>query len=288
MENEIDIKNNAIEDDVQKRLNLKIMFFSDPGVGKTTAIASSYDDPRLAPMLWIDLERSQSAINSKVEPYTIQDLKNNRPPIKGKISYLKISSKQELEDIISALEKRSSSKYESPSAELNVYLKSKEFKPYLGFRTIVVDNLTEVSRIYLQDSVIVGGKSPDKILPTLQDFGRRIFTVGDVVRELRDIDTHIILTAHAEVRENIVREETISPDLGSVKLAKDVSGLIPISGYIRVNPKDNNTREILFQPITGLIGVKDNLEKSSVGNSQVFEKKDKVLSKLFDLWHIEK
>ena len=286
MENET--VNLSVEEEVNQRLNLKMMLFSDPGMGKTTTIASSYDDPRIAPILWIDVERSQSAINSKVAPYTLEDLKNNRPPIKGKISYLKISEKSELQKIVSFLAARSSSKNEVKTPELKAYLQSKDFKPYLGFRTIVIDNLTEVSRIYLQDSVLVGNKSPDGIIPTLQDYNRRGIAIGDVVRMFRDLNTHTIFTAHAFTKENEIKEETIYPSLGGLGLSKELPGLFQVVGYIKVNPKDDNTREIIFQPTTGIIGVKCNLEESEAKKSQVFEKNERVLSKLFDLWHIVK
>lgn len=258
-------------------INVKAMFFGDPGIGKTTGLSKSYKDPRIGPMLWIGCESSCIAIQSKLKRWYLEDFKNKKTAETDSIAYGKLSR-------------------ENGVAELNriiTYLRStkKDEKPYLGFKSIVLDSLTAFDNLSIADAMKYNTdhnvKGCDGTVPKQQDFLRNSYNITAIFNELNDLDTHLFLIAHAmQSEENGI--PIVYPNI-SGQLKVKIPALLQVVAYVQ--SAKGGDREYIFQPgdasgAKEVTMVKDIFEDSKVGRSQTFKKEDHVLTQLFDLWGI--
>jgi hypothetical protein len=211
---------------------VKMMVYGVPGSGKTYLCGTSADIERMCPVLFIDIEGGTKTVRKKwpeIKRVRIRDIYNSE-------GELRKTAWDKLAEVYEAL-------------RTGVY----------PFRTIVVDNLSEAYKLAM-DSVMLKtiARDPerDRDIPAQRDWGKTSEMVRRMVRAFRDLDAHVIFTAHeAEVRDPKDGTITIRPSLPG-KLASEIPGFLDEVYYLYARPtgeKDEHDtpaieRRILAQP----------------------------------------
>lgn len=195
---------------------LNLLIYGDPGVGKTTLAGTASDVVDTSPLLLIDIEGGVTTLRHKQTVDVVQ-----------------VRSMAELERIVVALQN-----------DLHAY-----------YKTICLDSLTELQKLDMKAVMeLEYNKNPDKVdklVPTQRAWGKSGERVRLIVRALRDLPCHTIMTALAtydyEQRKDaspILRQ--ISPSLPG-KLKAEIPGFFDIVGYMQaVNERgEGNTTSIV-------------------------------------------
>lgn len=216
---------NRITDIEKIPVTAKVLIYSDPGVGKTTAAALS---PK--PLI-INCEGGTLCLNKFKKYYDELDIKTFRP-----------QSIQELQEVF-------------------WYLKSGNHDR----QTVVLDSLSEIQRMSMDEILLDPSRDSkyDRDTPILQDYGKNTQQMRRLVRTFRDLRMNVVFTCLAQERKDendgTVR---VMPDL-TPKLATDVMGYVDVVGYMFVSG-ENSTRKMLVQP-KGKYLAKDRSGKLGVG-----------------------
>jgi hypothetical protein len=145
-----------------------LLVFGDPGVGKTTFAASAQDHPQMANVLFANIEGGMLSIAHR-----------------GDIHAVDIKSTAELEALAWAV-----AQGEYPSV-----------------RTVVVDNITELQTLNLQEVVQESIDSGRKMVRNRErtvddiwqeDYGKCTAQLSRLFRFLRDLPINTVFTAHAK------------------------------------------------------------------------------------------
>ena len=129
-----------------------------------------------------------------------------------------------------------------------------------GYKTIVVDSLSEAQKIIMRFVIAEAIKSDpkhDKDLPYQQDWYRNSELVRRVVRAFRDLPMHVIFTAlDKEIKDDTTGAVMFAPMLPG-QLAGEIPGYFDIVGYLTVQQVEGNVvRRLVVQP-TPMIMAKD-------------------------------
>jgi phage nucleotide-binding protein len=200
---------------------LKALFYGSPGVGKTVLAASAEDVPDLQPMLFCDAEAGTLSIRSR------------------KFDVLRVDTYEKLRAVVAHLRG-------NPR----------------GYRTVVFDSLSEIQRLMLKHIVKEAAKDDadhDKDLPELRDYLRLADRMRTLMRILRDLPIHIIITA-LDRESKDEREGTITVGPGLLNsVSNEVCAFQDLVGYLTVvsNKETGDVvRKLLVQP-TGKYAAKD-------------------------------
>lgn len=241
---------NPVNDDVLSPSDIegiKLIVYGDSGTGKTWFAGTANDDPRTSPVLWIDLEGGTRTIADRVRKLeSLNDLGNPQP---GFIDVVRIRTFGQLQKVYDFLY---TSKYRDQRAV---------------YKTVVIDSLTEINQLVLQQAM---SDSPVKRLeidvPEQRDYLKANSTMKAILRALRDIDgLHVILTALAQtIEDDATGAVRIKPALIG-KLRDEAQAIVEYVGYLRINVTSKK-REIIFQP-EGRINAKERSHpKAQIGS----------------------
>jgi len=209
----------------------KVLLYSDPGVGKTTAAALS---PK--PLI-INCEGGTLCLNKFKEYHPKLDIQTFRP------------------DNIKELQ------------EIFWFLKSGEHDR----QTVVLDSLSEIQRMSMDEILADPKRDDrhDRDTPTLQDYGKNTQQLRKLVRAFRDLPMNVVFTCLAgERKDETDGSVKIMPDL-TPKLAADVMGYVDVVGYLFVSEENGveGVRKLLTQP-KGKFLAKDRSGKLGVGMTE--------------------
>ena len=134
---------------------------------------------------------------------------------------------------------------------------------YAQFRTLVLDNVTELQKFDLNEVAEEASKKKkrdDLDLLQLQDYGRSTSRLSRLFRGFRDLPLNVIWTAHAKFvypkGQEGAEAIAITPDLTD-KLAKGLGGMVDfVWYYVLEEAEDGTMRRVLVTQPTGIIKVK--------------------------------
>lgn len=188
-----------------KRLDfLNGLIYGDPGVGKTTFLATASLVPSMSPMLLLDIEGGDLSLTGFPN-----------------LEVVRVASYKKMQPI-----------YDELYREQN--------GPNPPYRTIGLDNLTELRYFSMGDIMLdakASAKNPDNVdldVPSQREWGKNSNQIRAVVRGFRDLPCHTFFTAHAKEVENKATEVTrIKPAIPG-QLAEELAGFVDLVLYYYV------------------------------------------------------
>lgn len=192
-----------------------VMFYGDPGVGKTKLGSTAQDSEEFAPLLIIDTEGGLATIAER------EDIETTEAKSVAKMNEI---FKELTEDF----------KYETPS-----------------FRTVMLDSITEFQKVDLSDvmrDAVAKNAREDKDVASQRSWGITINHMRTLVRGFRDLPCHCIFTALAKSEQDSDNTIITSPSLPG-KLAGEIPGFLDVMGYMYVDMnKGKGERRLQVQP----------------------------------------
>lgn len=167
------------------------MVYGPYGSGKTYLAAGLNDDPRTAPTLFLDFEGGLSSIAGR------------------DIDVVQIRSWETYTEVFNVLQSGD--------------------HPY---KSIVIDSISE-THVFALFTILEqeGGKRRNPDLIEQGDYGTASVQLRRLVREFRDLDLHLLITA-LEREETDAREGVVKKPALSGRLADEVPGLMDVVGYM--------------------------------------------------------
>ena len=232
--------------------NFNLLLYGNPGVGKTKLAASAGLVEEMSPVLYINMESGEQ---------TLHQMKGQG----AKLDIADIRDWKSLRKLLRALEGGGGSEY----------------------KTIVLDNITEMQRICIKQVMSeASAKNPntDMERPQIQDWGTRTTRVGDMLRSFRDMEANVIFCAHATTFEppiKITNQATdtynqlaeIIPYL-SKSLAIDVSGMVDTLIYLNAEEKKKQVVRTMAASLTSRYFAKDRYDRLPSGQVPLLPMKD--------------
>ena len=198
-----------IDENIKGNLPYTAMLYCAPGVGKSTAIGLIAEASE-GNTLVLDIDRTIDRTLAKHEI-----VKNT-----SKLYTVKIDNVNTFDDWTNTL------------VEL---MNMKDRGELKGFRTIAVDNVSELERCILSD---LGSKGKNKGVPAQADYQYMQFKLVNSLRYMKSLGLNIVWTAWEDVRPIISPDGTqysqIIPKL-SLKIVDNICGLCDVVGKIFVN-----------------------------------------------------
>ena len=178
---------------------INALVYGEAGVGKTFLGGTADDDPRMKPVLFVDVEGGLATIKAR----------------KG-VDVVTLRSMKEIEELHGKL-------YHSID------------KGGIYYKTLVIDSLTELAdldmRTVMKESY---NKNPDKVdidVPSPREWGKVRNHIRLIVRAFRDLPCHVLYTAHVGVFAEEGQPTKMFPGFAG-KLAREVPGFMDIVGYM--------------------------------------------------------
>lgn len=213
---------------------LKSLFYGPAGNGKTTLLATAFEDERFLPMLIIDFEGGvDDAIGSKVKEIKVKDIKPNMEP---GIYHIRVTEWITFQNIYDVIDDNT-------------------------FKCIAIDSLTEINQLNLMSltNKSIGKKPVIQTLkmPQIQDYGNSSFQMSVLVRSFRDLNCNFIATAHATRSiSKITGEESVGPNMIG-QLKDKIAHIFGQVGYLGIHPGDDSvpagTRVLIVKPTEGFV-----------------------------------
>ena len=237
---------------------VKMMIYGNSGVGKTDLLGTAINDPRLRPVLWIDLEGGTRTIRSKCR--YLKSTPELGKPEPGKIDVIRITQWRQMQEIYNFL---FDARYQ---AKREVY------------KSLCMDSLTEINYLCLRHAQ--GLSTTPKIDPTVpeqRDYLKASTMMKTMLRSLRDLEgLNVFLSALPQLKAEDEGSSLayLKPSLIG-KLADEAVAIVEFTGYLRT--RNGSKREIIFQP-EGRIIAKERSER----NSWIGKIEDPTLTKILD------
>ena len=215
-----------------------LTIYGPAGIGKTTLIATAINDDRTNPALLVNFEANTMAIRSKAHPVGLQDfLEGNTEPEEGKITVITIRDFDDFDPVID-------------------YLGNDTVYKFVG-----VDSLSEIHYMAIRHAIATDPKKSRgrHDAPEWSDYNRAIQVMRELIRAFRDMDKHVIVTAHCK-NEKDEMSGILRTDLGLIGQFKDnVPYLTHATGYYH---KDGDGDRVLTFEQTNRLVAKDGTEGS--------------------------
>ncbi len=184
-----------------------ILLYSRGGGGKTTFAAGADDDDADKPVMFIDAEGGMKAVSDRPD-----------------IDYIPVKDWREVKRLKEAFIK----------------------EPDLPWKTIVLDNLSEIIQMSVID--IVGNAEDQVSQPKYGEMAREVLSL---VRTLRDLSRYRGINVIIIAWDSIERDQAgklKSTIEATPKLQKSLPGIVDIIGYISPIDGDPDHRKISFEP----------------------------------------
>lgn len=203
---------------------VNLMLFSEAGEGKTTLAASAQDHPEMANVLFANIEGGLMSVAHR------QD-----------ISSVDISSVDDLYELFWKLQRRD--------------------KDVRDFNTIVIDNVSELQRMDLEQIVqneVENSTNKNRVDPDdiwQEDYGKNTVRLERILRWFKNLPINLIITAHPKfvypkvgrgVDLTEIEPTVVIPKL-TQSLCKSVLGLVDFVWFMKFDPEEDR-RWLLTQP----------------------------------------
>ena len=210
------------------------MIWGIPGSGKTTLAGSAYEVEELHPILFVDIEGGTKAIEEKYPKMDRVRVKTEHDS-KGRVIK---SAWNQCKDIYESLKRGEG-----------------------GYTTVIVDNLSEAYQLCMRDTMEAfyaeKPETTDVDVPSLRAYGKAGSQVRWWVRHLRDLDCHVIFTAHEMAQTNDEgRALAYTPSFPG-KLPYELAGFMDMVLYLYVKQDRDETNRKLQTGIAGKYLAKD-------------------------------
>lgn len=210
---------------------MKSLVFGEPGAGKTTLGGSAGESELTSPGLILDIDGGLMSIRHYKGLMVKQ--------VRG-LDELK----QTFADIHSAID------WSDPN------------DPKLPFKFLMVDSLTELQKIDMQE-IMAGTKAviegrQDPYVPSEREWFISQGHMREIVRKFRDLPCHILFTAHLDPKKDTKNRMVNGPDLPG-KLRNQVSGFFDVVGYLYATIEDGTAVRKLQVAKTDTTIAKDRL-----------------------------
>jgi phage nucleotide-binding protein len=209
---------------------LNALVYGEAGVGKTYLGGTADDDPRMSPVLFVDVEGGLATIRERksIDVVTVRNMK-------------------QVEELYNRL-------YHSIENN-SIY-----------YKTVVIDSLTELAdldmRVVMKDSY---QRNPDKVdvdVPSPREWGKVRNHIRLIVRAFRDLPCHVLYTAHVGTLAEEGQPTKFFPGFAG-KLGKEVPGFMDVVGYMYSENKEGviyrymqvqGTRRVVAKDRTDTLG----------------------------------
>lgn len=218
-------------EEVAKWLNLLI--YGDPGAGKTFLEGTADDAPETSPLLIIDVDGGLM---------TLRHRKN-----------VKVVTIRTYMDLVKL--------YDELHSAIDPVTDT------LPFKTLGVDNLTELQKLDMKDIMavtpaVLEGRQ-DASVPSMREWGISQDHIRKVVRAFRDLPCHTIFTCHVDIKPDNMNRNIYGPDLPG-KLRNQITGFVDVVGYLYATEHEGAIVRKLQTAKTDTVIAKDRL--NSIGD----------------------
>lgn len=200
--------------------NFNMLIYGDSGVGKTTLAGSASVVPELSPVLFIDVEGGTMS------------LAHSYPDVEA----IRITSLAELQKLYNELHKGEH-----------------------GYRTIVIDSLTEIQKMSM-NAIMRKARSDnpdiDPDMPQVQHWGKNLSQTRTTVRAWRDLPVNVIFTALVDSEKDNRGKTVMRPSLTG-KAKGEIPGFVDIVLYYYIRVDKERTKRLLLAAQTDTVIVKD-------------------------------
>jgi len=197
---------------------LNALVYGDPGTGKTTFIGSASLVPALCPVLLLDVEGGDLSLTGFPN-----------------VEVVRVTSYKQLQPIYDEL-----------------------YRMRHGYRTVAIDNLTELRYFGMTDIMIdavAKNEKQDPDVPSQREWGKSSEQIRRVVRGFRDLPMHTIFTAHKK-EEELKNLMVTKPSLPG-KLANEVSGFVDLVLFYYMKFVNNESKRLMLTAKTAKEDAKD-------------------------------
>ena len=207
--------------DAHEERTINLLTYGDPGVGKTVFCGSADEIPELRKVLVLDVEGGTMSIGERYP----------------NVDVIRVEQFSDMTDIRNEL----------------------MFGRQHGYRTVVLDSLTEMQKLSM-DGVMgkaVKDSDVDPDIPRMRDWGANIAQMRRIVRQFRDLPLHVLFTALEMSDKDSRTGVTMRKPSMSGKVASEVSGFMDLVLYMYVKEIDANTGRYMLSGAAEGIVAKD-------------------------------
>ena len=143
-----------------------------------------------------------------------------------------------------------------------------------GYKTVVIDSITEVQKKSMDDILIKAGVQT----PRMNDWGENIRQISNMCRLFRDLPMNVIFLAHESIEKDDETGETSRRlSVNGQKLPEEIAGFVDCVGYMQANEKltEDKKKTITARAIrfgaTKKIACKDRSGKLDIWEEPDFE-----------------
>ncbi len=208
---------------------LKALFYGDPGCGKTFLLGTAQDDPDTREPIILDIDGGMRTLRDRpgISVVRVKNFSTFARVIEHLRQHCKARDAGNM-DRLRRLQELRTGKKMAPGEEPRI------------FRMVGVDSLSEAVKfaMYQIQDIELNEHALD-VAPSKAEFkewGIQAEMIRILVRSLRELPMHVVLTAH--VREERDKEGNLTGRKPSLpgKLASEVPGFVDVVGYMRAQP----------------------------------------------------
>jgi phage nucleotide-binding protein len=197
-----------------------MLIYGKSGVGKTRLCGSASAVPEMSPVLILDIEGG------------LLTLRKDFP----QIDTVRIKAWKDFQEVYSAL-----------------------FAGGHGYRTIVLDSLTEIQKFNMDQimlNLVASNDDRDADVPSLREWGKNLEQTRRFVRAFRDLPYNVLFTALEQEKEDRMKRPVKLPSL-SGKMAQEVAAFLDIVCYYNMKEVEGEQRRVLQTVATESTTAKD-------------------------------
>jgi hypothetical protein len=243
---------------------LKILLYGEFGSGKTVLAGQAADVPHMCDVLFIDVERGKTSLRGSD---AVENFHN--------IDFIECKDFAKFDAIHQMLISYCQARDDDDQERLDRMAAKYGFDPTRRYRTVIIDSLSELNSISLQrafsedmDNLLSHADSDD----TRRDYGRNKQSILKVVRAVRNLPMHIIMTCASEWDEDERKKLKHQPRLTG-SLSKEIQAFWEVVGFLETKAARSEgeggvedvsvMRRLWLQPV-GKFDAKNRLANQSV------------------------
>lgn len=230
----------------------KILVYAEPGIGKTTLLASASDVPDMTDILFIDCEKGYIVIEDN------DRIKNPNAILDNRIPCDNFKTVAQVHDFLKGHCKHRDENNVAKLIEQEAWLRgvdASEIKEPKRFRSVMIDSLSEVD-IYCNYQIL--GVTQEKVLDESSgdvdvagwpEFRKNNQMMQMLCRAFRDLPIHVLCSAHRTYAEDEKKRRYYSPQLTG-QLRTQIPGFFDMVGYMTTEKVgDNLERRMYVKPV---------------------------------------